>query len=59
MAVVGIGLHIVIQFEHFNVAGLIIIASGIVICLVAIFGILGAARESSQMTKTVSIRLAH
>lgn len=54
---VAIGLHIIIQFEHFNVAGFIIIAAGVVISLVSIFGILGAARESSQMIKTVSIKM--
>ncbi|XP_034478385.1 tetraspanin-9 [Drosophila innubila] len=52
VAVIGIGVYIIIRFEHFNTAAFIIIGFGIIILLASLFGTLGAARESSRMTKS-------
>ncbi|KAH8370227.1 hypothetical protein KR093_002707 [Drosophila rubida] len=52
IAVIFIGLYVFIEFEHFNAAAFTIIASGIIILLAALFGTLGAVRESSRMTKS-------
>ncbi|KAH8416036.1 hypothetical protein KR222_006997 [Zaprionus bogoriensis] len=57
LAVIGIGVYIIIQFQHFNTAAFIIIASGLVVLLASLFGTLGAVRESSQMNKTFVVIL--
>ncbi|KAM8711866.1 hypothetical protein ACLKA7_012382 [Drosophila subpalustris] len=57
LAVIGIGLHVIIKFEHFNTAAFIIIAFGIIILLASLFGTLGAVRESSRMTKSFVVVL--
>ncbi|XP_060654922.1 tetraspanin-9 [Drosophila nasuta] len=57
IAVVLVGLHIIIQFEVFQSAGFITIAIGIVLLLTAIFGVLGASRESSRMVKSFTVIL--
>lgn len=47
-------MHIIYKFEHFNTAAFVIIAVGVVVVLTALFGALGAARESSATSKVVS-----
>jgi len=47
-------VHIIYKFEHFNTAAFVIIGGSVVVVLAAIFGALGAARESSAISKVVS-----
>ncbi|SPP73076.1 protein late bloomer [Drosophila guanche] len=52
LIVIGLGVHVVYKFEHFNTAAFVIIGLGVVVVLAALFGSLGAARESSNISKT-------
>ncbi|EDW01553.1 tetraspanin-9 [Drosophila grimshawi] len=52
LIVVALAVHIFFKFEHFETAAFVILAFGIVIVLVSLFGLLGAARESSRMSKS-------
>ncbi|KAH8304480.1 protein late bloomer [Drosophila kikkawai] len=57
LVVIGLGVHIVYKFEHFNTAGFVIIGLGVIVVLAALFGSLGAARESSSISKTFVVIL--
>ncbi|EDW89126.1 23 kDa integral membrane protein [Drosophila yakuba] len=57
LVVIGLGVHIVYKFEHFNTAAFVIIAVGVVVVLTALFGALGAARESSATSKVFVVIL--
>ncbi|XP_022225608.2 23 kDa integral membrane protein [Drosophila obscura] len=52
LIVIGLGVHVVYKFEHFNTAAFVIIGLGVIVVLTALFGALGAARESSNISKT-------
>ncbi|KAH8252847.1 hypothetical protein KR032_002124 [Drosophila birchii] len=52
LVVIGLGVHIIYKFEHFNTAAFVIIGLGVIVVLAALFGSLGAARESSSISKT-------
>ncbi|KAH8373060.1 hypothetical protein KR009_011214 [Drosophila setifemur] len=52
LVVIGVGVHIIYKFEHFNTAAFVIIGLGVIVVLTALFGSLGAARESSSVSKT-------
>ncbi|XP_017129291.1 protein late bloomer [Drosophila elegans] len=51
LVVIGLGVHIIYKFEHFDTAAFVIIGVGVVVVLTALFGALGAARESSSTSK--------
>ncbi|EDW46695.1 23 kDa integral membrane protein [Drosophila sechellia] len=57
LVVIGLGVHIIYKFEHFNTAAFVIIAVGVVVVLTALFGALGAARESSATSKVFVVIL--
>ncbi|XP_043655400.1 23 kDa integral membrane protein [Drosophila teissieri] len=57
LVVIGLGVHIVYKFEHFNTAAFVIIAVGVVVVLTTLFGALGAARESSATSKVFVVIL--
>ncbi|XP_037717160.1 23 kDa integral membrane protein [Drosophila subpulchrella] len=57
LAVIGLGVHIIYEFEHFNTAAFVIIGGSVVVVLTAIFGALGAARESSAISKVFVVIL--
>ncbi|KAH8237141.1 hypothetical protein KR038_004991 [Drosophila bunnanda] len=57
LVVIGLGVHIIYKFEHFNTAAFVIIGLGVVVVLAALFGSLGAARESSSISKTFVVIL--
>ncbi|XP_016958451.1 protein late bloomer [Drosophila biarmipes] len=57
LVVIGLGVHIIYKFEHFNTAAFVIIGVGVVVVLTAIFGALGAARESSTASKVFVVIL--
>ncbi|XP_020815196.1 23 kDa integral membrane protein [Drosophila serrata] len=57
LVVIGLGVHIIYKFEHFNTAAFVIIGLGVVVVLSALFGSLGAARESSSISKTFVVIL--
>ncbi|KAH8390219.1 hypothetical protein KR200_010245 [Drosophila serrata] len=59
LVVIGLGVHIIYKFEHFNTAAFVIIGLGVVVVLSALFGSLGAARESSSISKTVGTNDVH
>lgn len=50
-------MHIIYKFEHFNTAAFVIIGGSVVVVLAAIFGALGAARESSAISKVFVVIL--
>ncbi|XP_016981071.1 leukocyte surface antigen CD53 [Drosophila rhopaloa] len=52
LVVIGLGVHIIYKFEHFNTAAFVIIGVGVAVVLTALFGALGAARENSFISKT-------
>ncbi|KAH8279477.1 hypothetical protein KR026_010994 [Drosophila bipectinata] len=51
LVVIGLGVHVIYKFEHFNTAAFVIIGLGVIVVLTALFGALGAARESSNVSK--------
>ncbi|XP_017487514.1 PREDICTED: protein late bloomer-like, partial [Rhagoletis zephyria] len=57
LAVITIGIYVIIKLEHFNTAAFIIAGLGIVVILTAVLGTLGAARESSQISKAFAVIL--
>ncbi|KAH8285701.1 hypothetical protein KR054_012628 [Drosophila jambulina] len=57
LVVIGLGVHIIYKFEHFNTAAFVIIGLGVIVVLSALFGSLGAARESSSISKTFVVIL--
>ncbi|XP_016940365.1 protein late bloomer [Drosophila suzukii] len=57
LAAIGLGVHIIYKFEHFNTAAFVIIGGSVVVVLAAIFGALGAARESSAISKVFVVIL--
>lgn len=52
LAVVGIGIYILWKFD-FDTAAYVLLGLGIITSLCAIYGILGAGRESSCLLKSV------
>lgn len=54
LVIIGIGAYVIIELEYFNTAAFVILGLGIVVVLTAALGSLGAAHESSQISKTVS-----
>ncbi|KNC29239.1 hypothetical protein FF38_02367 [Lucilia cuprina] len=50
LAVVGIGIYILFKFD-FDTAAYVIIGLGVIVTLCSVFGILGAVRESSRLSK--------
>ncbi|XP_017050170.1 23 kDa integral membrane protein [Drosophila ficusphila] len=57
LVVIGLGVHIIYKFEHFNTAAFVVIGVGVAVVLVALFGALGAARESSNTCKVYVVIL--
>lgn len=57
LVVIGLGVHIIYKFEHFNTAAFVIVGVGVVVVLAALFGALGAARESSSASKVFVVVL--
>ncbi|XP_049307862.1 protein late bloomer [Bactrocera dorsalis] len=57
LVIIGIGAYVIIKLEYFNTAAFVILGLGIVVILTAVLGSLGAAHESSQISKTFAIIL--
>ncbi|XP_053965157.1 protein late bloomer [Anastrepha obliqua] len=57
LAIVGVGVYVILEFEQFYTAAFIILGLGIVVILTAILGSLGASHESSRISKTFAIIL--
>ncbi|XP_030387326.1 uncharacterized protein LOC115633948 [Scaptodrosophila lebanonensis] len=55
--VIALGVYIILKLEYFDIAALVIIVLGVIVVLAAIFGTLGATRESSRMSKTFVVIL--
>ncbi|CAD7015431.1 unnamed protein product [Ceratitis capitata] len=57
LAILGIGLYVLLTLEYFSTIGYVTPGLGLVVILTAVLGLLGAAHESSRITKTFAIIL--
>ncbi|XP_037952064.1 protein late bloomer-like [Teleopsis dalmanni] len=51
LILLGLGVYIVIEFEHFNNVAIVVLTAGIIVTLSALFGSWSAAREKSCWSK--------